>query len=131
MIVIKTDYFTSFYDKTLKKGNKNITYLKTIVCLIFHSFYKNTSACNYHNALLNFTLTAVNVILYTWHDELHSYFFLNDDRFKGPVAAKKRPLSPINPFMFPVIKLKISGKSDMYKEKALHISWQSLKDLIS
>jgi hypothetical protein len=22
MIVIKTDYFTSFYDKTLKKGNK-------------------------------------------------------------------------------------------------------------
>jgi hypothetical protein len=59
-------------------------------------------------------------------------FSLNDDRFKGPVAAKKRPLSPMNPVMFPVIKLKkISGKSDMYKEKALHISWQSLKDLIS
>ncbi|WP_413022173.1 hypothetical protein [Peribacillus frigoritolerans] len=37
-------------------------------------------------------------------------FSLNDDRFKGPVAAKKRPLSPINPVMFPVIKLKNQRK---------------------
>ena len=38
-------------------------------------------------------------------------FSLNDDRFKVPVAAKKRPLSPINPAMFPVIKLKKSAEN--------------------